>query len=184
MAAPVRYLTDGEKSMLRQIFEITLPLDSMQVTRNDEEIGGPDNSITPGPIPFMAKTAWSTDYAYGSSASDEDRGNFIHECVHVWQFYHGITKLSAIKLYVWYRSDYYPEAYKYNLSDNDDFTDYNMEQMAAIIEDWWRILNHLSPQFNIGGDRSLDRYNHFVDQMRSVGMPVKPNIPPIPRFRR
>jgi hypothetical protein len=100
----------------------------------------------------------------------------------VWQFYHGITKLSAVKLFVWYRGDYQPKAYRYGLSDNDDFTDYNIEQMAAIIEDWRRILNRLPPQFNVSGDRSLDRYNHFVDQMRGAGMPVKPHIP-IMRFR-
>ena len=37
MAPPVRSLTNGEKSLLRQIFEITLPYDSMQVSRNDME---------------------------------------------------------------------------------------------------------------------------------------------------
>ena len=173
---PTRSLTDGEKSLLRPIFGVTLPLEVMQVSRNDMEWGGADNSITPGDTPFMAKSVWSTDYS-NSSVSDDDRGTFIHECVHVWQFYHGITKLSAIKLFVWYRSDYQPKAYRHDLSDNDDFTDYNMEQMAAIIEDWWRILNHLPPQFNVGGDRSLDKYNHFVDQMRGAGMPVKPHIP-------
>ena len=173
---PTRSLTDGEKSLLRPIFEITLPLEVMQVSRNDMKWGGADNSITPGDTPFMAKSVWSTDYS-SSSVSDDDRGTFIHECVHVWQFYHGVTKLSAIKLFVWYRSDYQPNAYRYDLSGNDDFTDYNMEQMAAIIEDWWRILNHLPPQFNVGGDRSLDKYNHFVDQMRGAGMPVKPHIP-------
>ena len=176
MAPPVRSLTSGEKSLLRQIFEVTLPYDSMQLSRNDMELGGSDNSITPGDTPFMAKSVWCTDFS-NTGVSDDDRGTFIHECVHVWQFYHGITKLSAIKLFVWYRSDYFPKAYRYDLSDNDDLTDYNMEQQAAIIEDWWRITVRLAPIFNVGGDRTLSSYNRFVDQMRSAGMPVKPIIP-------
>ena len=71
---PTRSLTDGEKSLLRPIFEVTLPLEVMQVSRNDMEWGGADNSITPGDTPFMAKSVWSTDYS-NSSVSDDDRGN-------------------------------------------------------------------------------------------------------------
>ena len=179
---PTRSLTAGEKSLIWKIFEITLPTEVMQVSRNDMEWGGEDNSITPGDTPFMAKSVWHTDYA-DPNVSEDDRATFVHECVHVWQYYHGVTKLSAIKLFVWYRSDYQPKAYRYDLSENDDFTDYNMEQMAAIVEDWYRILNHLSPQFNVGGNRSLDRYNHFVDQMRAAGAPVKPHIPTIKHWR-
>ena len=85
----------------------------------------------------MAKSVWCTDFSI-ASVSDDDRGTFIHECVHVWQFYHGITKLSAVKLFFWYRSDYFPKAYRYDLWDNDDLTDYNMEQQASIVAEYFQ----------------------------------------------
>ena len=72
MKSLVRSLTNGEKSLLRLIFEVTLPYDSMQVSRNDMEWGGSDNSITPGGTPFMAKSVWCADFS-SASVSDDDK---------------------------------------------------------------------------------------------------------------
>lgn len=172
----IRYITTGERHLLVPVFEETLPYEQLKVTANFGNWGGEDNSITPNGIPHYATKIWCADFSDATTATKGDRATFIHEFVHVWQYYHGyeVTKpLEAIGLFARYRGDYQPKAYYYDLSDEDDFTDFNIEQQASIIEDWWRILNGLSPQFNIGNDKTVTTYNHFVDQMRGAGPPNK-----------
>jgi len=167
--------------MLGKVFAQTIPYGAQEVTINSQDWGGEDNSITPGSTPFLTRLGWCADYS-DPKVDGESKSNFVHEFVHVWQYYHGITKLSALYLMVRYRSDYANLAYQYDLSDNDDLTDYNIEQQAAIIEDFWRIKNGLSPSKNTGSDRSLSTYAKFVEQVQSAGAPVKPFIPTM-RFR-
>ena len=76
----------------------------------------------------------------------------------------------------------YEDAYPYDLSDSDDLTDFNIEQQASIIEDWWRITKHMLPLNNHGADKTLAAYTPFVDQLRNAGVPHAPLIP-IMRFR-
>jgi hypothetical protein len=174
-----RTITVGETTLLRSVFKETLPYGSLQVRPNTGNIGGATNSITPGNTPFLSTQIWCADFSDKTTVSDTNRGTFIHEFVHVWQYYHGITKLSAIWLAVRHLGDY-EMAYPYDLSDGDDLTDFNIEQQAAIIEDWWRIIQPLRPLNNIGTDKTLTTYNRHVDQLRSAGPPHTP-ILPIPK---
>jgi len=97
-----RLLTSGEKALLRPIFGPTLPYDGQQISKNYREWGGATNSITPGPIPWMAPTIWAEDYS-ASGVPEEDRGIFVHEMTHVWQWYHGENNiLNAVKTGIWY----------------------------------------------------------------------------------
>jgi hypothetical protein len=169
---PERSLTPGERSLLRQIFEITIPLDTMVLSVNNHDVGGKDNSITPRGVPWLSSDIWCADFS-AETVSNDDRGTFIHECVHVWQYYHGITKLSAICLFARHLG-HYELAYPYDLADSDDFTDFNIEQQASIIEDWWRITKGLRPLNNTGAIKTLYAYNRYVDQMRGAGLPHKP----------
>jgi hypothetical protein len=170
-----RGITGGERTLLRSVFEETLPYESLVVDANTANRGGVTNSITPVDIPYFSTTIWCADFS-APTVSVDDRGIFIHEFTHVWQSYHGITKISAIGLWVRYRGDYDPLAYRYDLSDSDDFRDYNIEQQASIIEDWWYLTVHQPPKNNRGRDRSLSSYNRYVDQVRSSGPPQKPVI--------
>src|SRR5262249_38594263 len=150
--APRRRITDGERGLLRSAEE-TLPYGSLEVTTNVGNIGGETNSITPGGIPMFATGIWCADF----SAPGEGKSTFIHEFMHVWQFYHGITKLSAIWLFARHLGDY-ERAYPYDLSDSDDVTDFNIEQQAAIIEDFWRLGSSMSPLNNIGSNKNPASY--------------------------
>jgi hypothetical protein len=144
----------------------------LRVRANTDNWGGEDNSITPGNIPWFSTQIWWADFSDTTTVSKTDQGTFIHEFVHVWQYYHHITKLSAITLYAWYRGDYDPKAYNYDLSDYDDFTDFNIEQQASIVEDFWRINEGLSPLRNVGTDKAETTYYRFVEQMRGAGPPT------------
>jgi hypothetical protein len=175
-----RKITSGEETLLRKVFGDTLPYGILSVDVNTDNLGGVDNSITPGNTPFMSPRHWHEDYS-AAGVPDYEKSNFIHEFVHVWQFYHGITKLSAITLAIWHLGDY-KAAYPYDLSDSDDLTDFNIEQQAAIIEDRWRIISGMQPRFNIGKDRSRSAYDSYEDQLRNSGPPLTPLLPR-PGFR-
>src|SRR5262249_38633204 len=82
-----RLLTPGEKDLLCPIFANTLNYDEQIIARNDGDVGGPDNSYTPGYLPNMAKSLWSWDYSLVHD--DAVAAVFVHEMVHVWQSGHG-----------------------------------------------------------------------------------------------
>src|SRR5467141_793725 len=140
---PRRKITAGERSLLRRVFEETLPYAKLDVATNDHNIGGKTNSITPEDVPYLSTEIRCEDFD-GPSVLKSYQGTFIHEFVHVWQHYHGVHKLlGAAWQYVRHGGDY-DEAYWYDLADSNDLTDYNLEQQAAIIEDFWRINNGLA----------------------------------------
>ena len=66
------------------------------------------------------------------------RDTFIHEMTHVWQFYHGywvnIRALWAMTI---------GKGYSYTLNSDDAWDDFNVEQQAQIVEDWFA--NGMSP---------------------------------------
>jgi hypothetical protein len=170
---PRRKITAGERSLLRRVFEETLPYAKLEVATNDHNIGGKTNSITPEDLPYLSTEIWCEDFD-GPSVLKSYQGTFIHEFVHVWQHYHGVHKLlGAAWQYVRHGGDY-DEAYWYDLADSNDLTDYNLEQQAAIIEDFWRINNGLATLRNKGTITGRDVYYRFAEQVRSAGPPHTP----------
>jgi len=95
----------------------------------------------------MSPHIWSWDY---SMASHAKAAVFVHEMVHVWQSGHGSHNLlRGAYLYVRYRGDY-EIAYKYNLDSSTRLSDFNLEQQAAIIEDYYLVSKNLPPESNVG----------------------------------
>jgi len=86
-----RSITSGEKSLLRPVFEITIPLEGMEVAANLANLGGANNSITPFGVPEFSTQIWCADFS-DANVSDACRGTFVHEFMHVWQYYHGIRE--------------------------------------------------------------------------------------------
>jgi hypothetical protein len=79
----IRSITSGERTLLRSVFEETLPYGTLRVAPNDSNTGGVDNSITPGAVPFISTIIWCADFS-DKSMSDSTRSTFIHEFTHVW----------------------------------------------------------------------------------------------------
>jgi hypothetical protein len=170
---PRRKITTGERALLRSIFEETLPYEGLQVDTNDGNWGGKTNSITPENIPHFATTILCADFS-DAAVDFEDKSTFIHEFMHVWQFYHGVHKVGG---FIWQGLRHlgdYDKAYPYDLSDNDDILDFNFEQQAAIIEDFYRIGQGKSTLRNIGRVNSAEAYLRYADQVRSAGAPSLP----------
>ena len=160
-----RVLTPGEKRMLFPIFGYTIDYDQQIVARNDSHTGGEYNSFTPGYLPNMSPHLWSWDY---SLAPDDHAAVFVHEMVHVWQSGHGSHNLLR-GFYLWVKYSDYEDSYKYNLDSSARLSDFNMEQQAAIIEDYYRVFKHLAPDSNVGTRRTEGDYAPYVAQLKAAG---------------
>jgi hypothetical protein len=171
---PRRHLTAGERGLLISIFEVTLPYEGLQVDTNDGNWGGKDNSITPNEIPHFSTEIFCPDFS-ASTVSKDDKGTFIHEFMHVWQFYHGVHKvLGFLSQAIRHPTDY-DKAYPYDLSDSTDILDFNFEQQAAIIEDFWRVNEGERALRNIGRLKVQKAdYYPYAEQVRSAGGPTQP----------
>src|SRR5579872_1170959 len=71
-----RMLKEGEKKLLRPIFQSTFPYEDQQIGANTKEWGGHTNSITPNYLPLLALSIWRFDF---SRASNYDKWIFVHE---------------------------------------------------------------------------------------------------------
>jgi hypothetical protein len=70
----IRSITSGERTLLRSVFEETLPYGTLRVAPNDSNTGGVDNSITPGAVPFISTIIWCADF----SDKSNQRLNKVH----------------------------------------------------------------------------------------------------------
>ena len=205
-----RKLTIGEKTLLRVIYGDTLPYQIMEVEKNDwpllGSLGGKHNSITPRGTPHMAPSLYSEDY--GSETSKRNVGVFIHEVMHVWQWYHGHNNiLNAVSTAVWDSGinwnklrahcnskgcessadptgrDFvttYDDAYWYDLKDSNRLANYNFEAQASIVEDYWFVTQGLLPEKNRGNKKERWQYEIFINQLRTAGPPRGPLDIPLP----
>jgi hypothetical protein len=164
-----RPLTAGEKQLLFPIFGNTIDYNNQSVGQNFGNTGGEYNSFTPGYVPNMSTHIWSWDY---STASDADAAVFVHEMVHVWQSGHGSHNILR-GLYLWMRYDHitgdYDHAYDYNLDSSTSLGDFNMEQQAQIIQDYYRVSKGRSPERNGGSRKSAGDYLPYVAQLKAAG---------------
>jgi len=167
-----RMLKEAEKAILRPIFKNTLPYDDQQVAANTREWGGPDNSITPNYMPLFAMSIWRFDF---SKASFADRWIFLHELTHAWQWYHGHNNVSAaICLFMKYGSDYDPDAYYYNFDDGASFFDFNFEQQASLVADYWYITQGRTPKYVKGMRAAKETYETYMSAVWNSGPPQRP----------
>ena len=168
---PRRHITAGERQLLRSVFEETLPYQGLEVDTNDGNWGGKDNLITPEEIPYFSTQIFCPDF----SVATADRSTFIHEFMHVWQFYHGVHKVLGFLSQAIRHPGDYDKAYPYDLSDSNDLLDFNFEQQAAIIEDFWRVNMGMRALRNIGRWKVQPAdYYPYAEQVRSAGSPTQP----------
>jgi hypothetical protein len=169
-----RHITAGERQFLRSIFEETLPYAGLELDTNDGNWGGKNNSITPEEIPHFSTKIICPDFS-APTVDKSDKGIFIHEFMHVWQFYHGVHKVLGFLAQAIRHPTDYGKAYPYDLSDSNDILDFNFEQQAAIIEDFWRVNEGMRAGSNIGRWKTKPAdYYPYAEQVRSAGGPTMP----------
>jgi hypothetical protein len=146
----VRYLAQGEKSGAMPVFQLTIPYDKVLIS---DALGKKNSVFTmPTRIPmgpyFNVGRERGGKYVihagagyFGMSRSPDDRSTLIHELTHVWQGEHSQTERWSGPY--WFNSlcwqlDYYTaDAYWYSTTDLLDWGDYQAEQQAQMVEDWY-----------------------------------------------
>lgn len=134
-----RVLTSGEIDMARDIFRRSILYHEVRVHDEKYMFFQPDNSgMTPNGEIYV-DGIYSSDY---SRESAQRKAFFIHEMTHVWQYQNGIllvgVRSSAIFEMIGSLGDY-GSIYDYVLDAGNDLTDYNLEQQASIVEDYFRL---------------------------------------------
>ena len=158
--------TPEQKQMLNDVFKEALDIDSIRYKKSKVS-------------DYIVEKHQSDAFAIGNTvhmhSRFNDEGNpvgswvFLHEHVHIWQnqncnveipsflniVYKGITKQEAKK-----RLPYF-----YTLDANKDLSDYNVEQQANMIADYWRIKDGEHPVYldlNQNYKKSVELYQSVL----------------------
>lgn len=132
-----RRLTDGEIELARSIFGDSIDYARVTVTDDKYVFFQPKGvAMTPNGSLYM-NGCYYADYAAESSYT---RGFFIHEMTHVWQFQNKVLNpvAAAAELNLKHKFNY-EAAYDFHLDEKKDLTQYNMEQQASIVEEYFLV---------------------------------------------
>ena len=139
----VRPLADGEKKVAQPVFRSTIPYDKVLIS---DGLGYNDREFTlPTRVPFSALfnvdaslgkyVIHAGDGYYGMSTLEDDKATLIHELTHVWQGEHWASSYWLNSAWNQALSD---DAYSYDETRLLDWDEYNAEQQAKIVEEWYR----------------------------------------------
>ena len=134
-----RTLTAGETALARSVFRDSIDYARVSIHARRYVFFQPDASgMTPNGHVYACGDAHRSDYAI---CDIDRRAFFIHEMAHVWQHQNRVLKVrtSAVRLMIRHRFRY-AHAYRYTLAPKRDLLDYNLEQQATIIEDYFRVI--------------------------------------------
>lgn len=134
-----RDLTVGEVWLSREIYGNSVNYSRVKVHHGRAMIFQADNSgMTPSGEIYMSGNAYYNDYSVENAGT---QGFFIHEMGHVWQYQNRILDpvLAAIGEFFSHGFNY-SRAYRYLLDANKTLIDYDIEQQASILEDYFRVV--------------------------------------------
>ncbi len=139
-----RKLTSGEIAMCRPIFKNSIFYTEVYVHKGDWLPFGlqdKDTAMTPNGEIFFPIGQFQEDF---SKALDiKDKGLFIHEMTHVWQWNRGyrgriVVKGALYGIAAKIRGQNKVYGYHPKTDHNKKFSDFNMEQQGDIIEHYYR----------------------------------------------
>jgi len=132
-----RPLTAGEIALARGVFGASIDYSTVTITP-DKFLGfHPEGTAMAPDGNLYMHGCYKDDYA---AESTYGQALFIHEMTHVWQFQNKILQpvAEAVKLNLKLKFDY-AAAYPYTLDAKKDLLDYNMEQQASIVQDYFSL---------------------------------------------
>jgi hypothetical protein len=144
-----RKLTEVERKFGWQVFWDTLPYDRIQI---GDHFGFGDRAwmesvdlpglftgeiyiLHMGGVGYLDAT--SDDKIYGSEYEKKVKHTFIHELTHVWQCYHGFGFLLT-RSFINQGCALLTGGDAYEYESGLEWSDYNVEQQAKIVEDWFK----------------------------------------------
>jgi hypothetical protein len=131
-----RPLTQGEITLAKTVFGDSIDYAAVKVHDRKYSFLQPAGvAMAPNGHIYM-NDIYRDDYA-----ADAHRvGTFIHEMTHVWQFQNKVLNPlhSGAALMLKHKFNY-GSCYAYKLDGGKDLLDYNMEQQASIVEDYFQL---------------------------------------------
>lgn len=135
---PHRGLTAGEKALLQPLFRDGINYDAVQIIHAAHPFQPSDAYMAPRGHIYAPGHLFKEDWS-SPDVSAVARAELVHEMTHVWQFANGVDVfVEGVEQLIATRGSY-DRAYRYELDMFRDLTDYNIEQQAAILEDYYRI---------------------------------------------
>ena len=151
-----RDLTTGEIRIAQEIYRDSINYTRVKIHNGKYFFGQPANSgMTPRGEIYAHGSAYHDDYSRENAST---QGFYIHEMAHVWQRQNDVLNIiwSAISEQISHGFDY-SRAYPYTLEADKTLTDYDIEQQASIIEDYFRVVKRGIPfrenRIQNGGNR-------------------------------
>ncbi|HSN77444.1 MAG TPA: DUF4157 domain-containing protein [Anaerolineae bacterium] len=137
----IRHLAAGERAIAAKVFKNTIPYDEVVVS---DGLGGGDRPFTlPTYLRLPLFNVSAGKYVihagegyYGMSYLAEDKKLLIHELTHVWQGEHSSHSWDYVVSSLWSQA-LTDNAYEYDRRILKQWDDYNSEQQAQIVEDWF-----------------------------------------------
>ena len=124
---PIRHLYPGEIALARPVFKDSLPWQRIQVS-SDIGVGG-------RPYTMGRTIKAGSEYYKGMHWVTGGSKVLVHELTHVWQSEHRGHRAAYIIDAVGAQMMYGQSAYAYK--PGLDWDEYNAEQQASIVEDWY-----------------------------------------------
>lgn len=140
----VRPLTANEIKLAQSVFQNAIKYEYVSIhnatfyplglQHKDRAVAYKDKISAPG-------KAYSADFSLDTDPVKQSV--FIHELVHVWQHQNDVldTRLDFIREMISHRFNN-QACYRYKLNGDRDLLDYDFEQQAAIIQDYFLLKNH------------------------------------------
>jgi len=155
-----RPLTESEIETARSVFGDAIPLHRVRVDESAHIVCRRWHVIY---VSFFTINAWGKFHPE----------ILVHELVHVWQYLQSGSIYIPRALY----AQRTQEGYNYGgvtalsacLHRGGSLQDFNLEQQADIISDYFCIREGLPPRWGRGGPADLPVYEHFVNEIRGAG---------------
>jgi hypothetical protein len=161
IAKKFRALTDEEREVARSVFHDAISYDNIVLTDGS---GVSNRAFTLPAVFELGGTVRSLRGKYhvnvgsgfeGMCRHHEYKALLIHELMHVWQGEHGPWRWSYVVASAWHQL--LGNAYAYDLAKLKEWRDYNPEQQAQIVEDW----------FKCGMEETDPRFRYVRDHVRT-----------------
>ena len=128
-----RLLTVGEIGVLRGVFGASIPYEKVRIFKHRWFWPLPNNrAMTPNGSIYFPGRSYFSDFSAASTPL-YDKGVFVHESTHLYQWYAMGTPLWMVAPL--------DRNYDYRLVPGQPFRKYDIEQMAMIAQHWY-VLSH------------------------------------------
>ena len=162
-----RNLTTGEIALAADIYQHSINYERVKIHHKKYFFLQPNNSgMTPNGEIYVAGDGYSADYS--TSSEVESKAFFIHEMAHVWQTQNRILNVRLAALLAQFEHGFnYSRAYPYALRAGATLLDYNIEQQASMIEDYFRVVKR-GGQFRANRVQNLGSREENIELLMRV----------------